>query len=186
MWRTLFWPPVLTLLVVAGAVALAGPKDGSFSPYVDGAGRIALPDPATVRAGWGYLGTFAVQGEDGVEEFHTVYTQPGVIEAYRATGAFPDGAVLVKEVRRAARGALTTGEVAWSGAERLWFVMVKDRQSRFPGNPIWAEGWGWALFLAEDRATNSATDFRADCMACHEPAEPTDWVYTQGYPGLRD
>lgn len=145
-----------------------------------------LPEPEAVRARWGYLGTFAVQGEEGVEEFHVVYTQPGTIEAYQETGEFPDGAVLVKEVRKASRDFLTTGDVAWSDSESSWFVMIKDRMDRFLDNPIWAEEWGWALFLADDRATNTATDFRDDCMACHEPAQQTEWVYKQGYPVLRD
>lgn len=142
--------------------------------------------PRTVRGEWDFLGAWAVQGEDGVAEFHTVYTQPGSIDAYRETGEFADGTVLVKEVRKAARGALTTGDVAWSGEEVLWFVMIKDQRDRFPGNSIWAKDWGWALFLAEDPATNTATDVEADCMACHEPARQTDWVYTQGYPALHD
>lgn len=186
MWRTLFWPPTLSLLIVLGAVALARGEEDTFSPYVNSAGAITLPDPATVRARWNYLGVFAVQGEDGVEQFHAVYSQPGTIDAYRETGEFPDGAILVKEVRKTSRGTLTTGEIAWSGDEVLWFVMIKDRKDRFPNNPIWAKEWGWALFLADDRATNTAKDFRIDCMTCHEPARRTEWVYTQGYPVLRD
>lgn len=184
MWRFLSWPILLAAL--AGVGVFANAADDDFSPYVDSAGGIALPDPETVRARWDHLGTWAVQGEDGVAEFHAVYTQPGTIEAYREAGAFPDGAALVKEVRKAAAGSLTTGQVSWGGAEVLWFVMVKDRRDRFPGNPRWAEGWGWALFLAEDPATDVATDFRVDCMACHEPARSSEWVYTQGYPVLRD
>jgi hypothetical protein len=81
---------------------------------------------------------------------------------------------------------MTTGDVSWIDEEVLWFVMVKDRGDRFPDNPIWAKGWGWALFLADDRETNAATDFSTDCMACHIPAKTTDWVYMQGYPVLRD
>lgn len=186
MRRTFSRTAALVLSIAAGAVAVAKGADSTFSPYVDAAGGITLPDPATVRARWGHLGTWAVQGEDGVAELHAVYARADTIDAYRLTGAFPDGAVLVKEVRKASRGALTTGDVAWSDDEILWFVMVKDRKDRFPDNPIWAKGWGWALFLAEDRARNTASDFSVDCMACHKPAEETDWVYTHGYPVLRD
>lgn len=187
MWRaSSSWATAPAALVLLGAVALAGGERGEFSPHVDDAGAIALPDPETVRARWDYLGVFAVQGEDGVAEFHVVYTQPGTIEAYQDTGAFPNGAVLVKEVRTAAQGALTTGQVAWSADAASWFVMVKGRDERFPDDPVWAEGWGWALFLAGDPGTNTATDFRADCRGCHLPARETDWVYTQGYPVLRD
>lgn len=183
MYRNLAWAAALATLIAAGA---AGQDHEQFSPYVDDAGGITLPNPMTVRAKWSFLGTWVVQGADGAEEFHSVYTQPGTIGAYRETGKFPDGAVLVKEVRTAAHGPLTTGDVAWSGKEVLWFVMIKDRQGRFAGNAIWAEGWAWALFLAEDPAANVATDFRDDCMTCHEPAQESDWVYTEGYPVLQD
>lgn len=186
MWRPAPWALVLLLLIVVGAAILARAEGGAYSPYVDGTGGLSLPDPAMVRATWGFLGVYAVQGEDGVEQFHAIYTQPDTIDAYRETGEFPDGAVLVKEVRTASGGSLTTGEVAWSGEEALWFVMIKDRQDRFPDNPLWANGWGWALFHAEDPGVNAATDFHADCMACHEPAQSTEWVFTQGYPVLRD
>lgn len=186
MVRVLIWAPALSLLFMLGAVTLAHGDDGAFSPHVDAAGAITLPEPASVRARWAYLGTYAVQGADGVEEFHAVYTQPGTVDAYRNTGAFPDGAVLVKEVRRAVRGELTTGNVAWSGEPVLWFVMIKDREGRFADNAIWAKGWTWALFLAEDPATNVATDFREDCMTCHEPAQDSDCVYSEGYPVLKD
>jgi hypothetical protein len=186
MARRSAWAAALALSLAAGAVGIAKGTSTNFSPYVDAAGGIALPDPAQVRAAWHLLGTWAVQDDDGVAEFHTVYTQPGSIAAYRATGEFADAAVLVKEVRAATRGPLTTGDVAWNGDEVLWFVMVKDRENRFPDNPLWAESWGWALFQAEDRATNVATAFEADCMACHEPARHTEWVFKQGYPVLHD
>lgn len=186
MWRSLPFTAFLALSIIVGVIALARGEVRRFSPYVDASGGIALPDPKTVRAQWDLLGTWAVRGDEGVAEFHAVYTQPGTIAAFRRTGAFPDGAVLVKEVRNAAQGSLTTGEVAWSGAEVQWFVMIKDREGRFPANPLWAEQWGWALFPAGDRATNTATDFQADCMGCHEPAKATEWVFLDGYPVLRD
>jgi hypothetical protein len=186
MYRNLAWAAALGTVITVSAIAIAGQGNEQFSPYVDDAGGITLPDPMTVRAKWSFLGTWVVQGIDSVEEFHSVYTQPGTIGAFRETGDFPDGAVLVKEVRKAAHGSRTTGEVAWNGEEVLWFVMIKDRKGRFPDNAIWAEGWAWALFLAEDPATNVATDFRDNCMTCHEPAQESDWVYTEGYPVLEN
>jgi len=186
MVRHLRLSALLALSIVVGVIALARGEAGRFSPYVDPAGRITLPDPEMVRSRWQHLGTWAVKGDQGIDQFHAVYAQPGTAEAFRRTGEFPDGAVLVKEVRKASQGSRTTGEVAWSGGEVLWFVMVRDARNRFPANPLWAHRWGWALFLAEDRATNTATDFRADCMGCHIPARKTDWVFTEGYPVLRN
>lgn len=177
---------IVALLMIVGVVGIGIWESTRFSAFVDGTGAITLPDPAQVRAEWESLGTFAIQGEDGVEEIHNVYAKPGTINAFQTDGAFPDGAVLVKEVRAAASGQLSTGDVAWNGDAKLWFVMVKDRKNRFPENPLWAKEWGWALYLAEDPAINVARDFHVDCSACHLPAKETEWVYTQGYPVLRD
>ena len=62
--------------------------------------------------------------------------------------------------------------------------MVKDAKGRFDGQPLWGNGWGWALFAGDAPTKNTATDFRADCLGCHTPARSTDWVYVQGYPAL--
>jgi hypothetical protein len=186
MYRNLGRAGALAIIIAAGAIAVAGQGREQFSPYVDDTGAITLPDPMTVREKWSSLGTWVVQGDNGAEELHLVYTQPGTIDAFSKTKQFPDGSVLVKEVRKAAQGTRTTGHVAWSGEEVLWFVMVKDRKGRFAENAIWAKGWGWGLFLAEDPATNVATDFGNDCMTCHEPAQNSDWVYQEGYPVLQN
>ena len=116
---------------------------------------------------------------------HDVYTQPESLVAYRKTGKFPDGAVLVKEVRRIESAHMTTGPVTWAGDEVLWFVMIKDAEGRFPGNDNWGEGWGWALFNAGDTEKSASNNFRASCLGCHIPARQTDWIYVQGYPSLR-
>jgi cytochrome c len=80
---------------------------------------------------------------------------------------------------------MATGHVVFAGEPLLWFVMVKDTEGRFPGNPNWGEEWGWALFEPPDPVKNASTDYREDCLACHEPARSTDLVYVQGYPTLR-
>src|SRR3546814_19256354 len=82
-----------------------------------------------------------------------VYTQPKSVEAYRSTGHFPDGTVLVKELYEGASDDLTTGRVSWSGKAAGWFVMVKDDTNRFSGNPRWGDGWGWSFFEEIGRAS---------------------------------
>jgi hypothetical protein len=51
-------------------------------------------------------------------------------------------------------------------------------------DPLYAKGWGWALFEAKDPKKNVATSFDASCKACHIPAQQDDWVYIRGYPIL--
>ena len=168
-----------------GYQAVFGQSPSDFSPYVDADGTISMPSDFRE---WAYLGTWSIAGDEeegGAADFHVVYTQPETIEAFRRTGEFPDGAVLVKELFEADSGDLTTGRVSWAHQVTGWFIMIKDRQGRFPGNGIWGDGWGWALFQADDPATTVTEDYKAECLDCHVPAENDDWVYLRGYPVLK-
>ena len=109
--------------------------------------------PITARPSM-HLGTYAVatKPDQPVDEMHNVYARPEDVRAYRRDGKFPDGAVLVKEVTRVGSEKLTTGQSHWSTDIKLWFVMIKDAKGRFPGNDLWGDGWGWALFLANEPA----------------------------------
>ncbi len=112
-------------------------------------------------------------------------TEKASAEHYRKTGKFPDGATLVKEIRKLETSAMTTGDpVVWGSDAAVWFVMVKDAKGRFASNPLWGDGWGWALFKADAPAKNVAVSYAADCMGCHVPAAKTDRVFIQGYPTL--
>ncbi len=172
---------VFTLLTLAtvGAVLPARAQDQKPLPYVSAKGEISMP--TGFREKMIYIGSWSLQGQ-----MHEVYTQPESLAAYRKTGAFPDGTVLIKEVRAGDSGLKTTGQVRWAKDEDLQcFVMVKDNYNRFPGNPLWQDGWGWALFKADAPMKQVATSYTADCQACHVPAAATDHVFTEGYPILR-
>lgn len=173
---------VLAAAGLGGATAYA--TDASFSPYVDAKGGISLP--REFRRQWVHLGSWVVEQEGAPGQgFHDVYTQPETVEAFRRDGRFPDGAVLVKEIRGIHKGQQTTGPAVWAGDTVVWFVMVKDSKNRFPGNANWGGGWGWGLYKAEDPATNASSDWTKDCQGCHTPAQATDWVFLQGYPTLK-
>ncbi len=157
--------------------------EGNFSPYVDNKGNISLPND--FRVGMVHLGSWFVP-EGGASGFHDVYTERASAEAYRKTGKFPDGATLVKELRGAKVGDYTTGKGvnhAVSGVKQ-WFVMIKDAKGRFPGNKIWGDGWGWALYKPDDKSKQLAVDYKVDCLSCHLPAKDTDLVYVEAYPTL--
>jgi hypothetical protein len=161
----------------------ATPLDG-HERFVREDGSLHFTRAAT--EGLVHLGSWFVPAGDAAG-FHHVYTQPEAIAAYRETGRFPDGTALVKEIVSDRRASYTTGaDVASATSTRQWFVMVKDATERFDASAVWGEGWGWALFRSEDPARNAATDFRSDCLGCHAPARATDWVYTEGYPSLRN
>ena len=173
-------------MVIAVALADAAPTRGgeTFSAYVDAKGNISLP--AGYRTTWVFLGAWSIAGdEEGAKELHNVYAQPKAVATYRATGRWPDGAVLVKEVRKTVTAELTTGTASRAGQIAVIFVMVKDAKGRFKDNPLWGNGWGWGLFKAPNLAKQVASDFRTDCLGCHLPAKKSDWIYVDGYPVLR-
>ena len=157
----------------------------NFSPYVTKDGSISRP--TDYRETFLHLGTYAVATKPNqpVDEMHNVYSRPEDIRAYRQNGKFPDGAVLVKEITPVGSARLTTGQSHWSTDVKVWFVMIKDSKGRFPGNDLWGDGWGWALFKANEPAHNVATNYETDCKTCHIPARRDDWVYVRGYPVLR-
>jgi hypothetical protein len=176
---------VVPLAVGGGHLGVAAGEEANGPlPFVDPDGTIQFP--GRVRDSWVHLGSWGSADLNSADPGqHDVYTQPESLEGYRKTGKFPDGAVLVKEVRKIESAHMTTGPVTWAGDEILWFVLIKDAKGRFPEHANWGEGWGWALFNAGETTKNASSNFRADCLGCHIPARETDWIYVQGYPQLR-
>ena len=181
-----FHKKLMTTLLLVAAVGLTSTVPAAaeqFSPYVDASGNVNFPEG--FRTSMVHLGSWYVPQGDA-SGFHDVYTERESVEAYRRTGKFPDGATLVKELRASQSGSFTTGQgvsYATSGLKQ-WFVMIKDSKQRFPGNPLWGEGWGWALFKPDAPRKNVVSNFQQDCLGCHVPAKDRDWVYTQAYPTL--
>lgn len=169
-------------MMLLGGVALEPQSLDTFTSVVNTNGEISLPDD--FRKDYAHLGSwFVPEGE--ASGFHDVYTQPEAIIQYRKNGIFPDGAVLVKELRGHHSKAMTTGTPAWATETlKQWFVMVKDSKGRFSGNGSWGDGWGWALFQP-GKDGNLSTNYKTDCLGCHIPAKANDWVYIEGYPTLR-
>jgi hypothetical protein len=169
---------------IAGGCGAADAAEDGVRDVVSESGVISLP--ADFRARFRHLGSWFVP-EGDASGFHDVYANPAAIAAYRETGEFPDGSVLVKELRGAAAGAYTTGEGVRFATDELkqWFVMVKDSRGRFPDNQSWGDGWGWALFKPEDLSVNVSSDYRTDCLGCHLPARASDLVYVEAYPTLK-
>ena len=154
---------------------------GGFD-LVDKAGN--LQKPPDYRDRYQALGTFTVFDAKGGGEMHYSYASPGTAEYYRKTGKFADGTILVKEVFGTAHGPMTTGDAHWASGTKVWFVMIKDEKGRYSNNPLWGDGWGWALYKSDAPDKQVATDYKKDCLGCHIPARGTDWVYVQGYPVL--
>lgn len=155
-------------------------------------GRIVDPDlfvPAeNYRETWVFLGSFSVladEPEEGAKELHAVYAEREAVRAYLASGTFPDGAKIVKDVFETETEYLTTGTASYATHLAGRFVMVKDSQnSKADRSPLWGDGWGWAFYEGAEMQRTITTDYQSDCLGCHQPAQETDYLYTRGYPLL--
>ena len=174
---------VLALLILAGNRLVKSQTKSTFTGFelVDKSGNIRKPQDT--RDLYQLLGTYLV-ADPKAEEMHVTYASPGAAEYYRTNGKFTDGTVLVKETLATDHAPMTTGDAHWAKTTKVWFVMIKDDKGRYPGNPLWGDGWGWALYKADAPEKQVATDYKKDCIGCHLPAKSNDWVYVQGYPVL--
>ena len=173
------------MAMIASALTMPLQAADHFSTYVDSKGTISLPKD--FRSNFVHLGSWAVADQKSAAHgFHDVYTERKSVEHYRKTGKFPDGATPVKETRKLETGPMPTRDpVHRAGRPAVWFVMIKDEKGRFPNNPQWEDGWGWAMYKADAPMKNVATSYKADCQTCHIPAAKTDRVFIQGYPTLK-
>jgi hypothetical protein len=178
--------------LIAGSVGVLAQMNGAASSggpvgtkVVDANGNLRVPE--NYRTVYQALGSWAIaaDGGSGSKQIHDVYASPGTIDAFRETGRFPDGAVLIKEVFATSTSDMTTGTVSHADKLKGWFVMVKDGKKSHPGNALWGDGWGWSWFDADKPLKTTSTNYKSDCQGCHVPAHSTDWIYVSGYPALR-
>src|SRR6201986_1240501 len=87
------------IVVTAGCLVwqpVASQPAPAQEQLVDAAGNMHIPKD--YRATYEFLGNWSVAGDNGAKEIHVVYASPGTAAAYRETGKFPEGSILVKEV----------------------------------------------------------------------------------------
>jgi hypothetical protein len=152
---------------------------------VDAAGNLHVP--SRYRTAYEFLGTWAIATDKGPgsKQMHDVYATRGTIAAFRKTGRFPEGTLLVKEVYESTTASMTTGTVSHAQILKGWFVMIKDSKNSHPDNKLWGDGWGWSWFDAGNPQKTTSTNYKMDCLSCHVPAQASDWIYTNGYPPLQ-
>jgi hypothetical protein len=153
---------------------------------INASGNLRIP--TDYRTTYQFLGAWGVAAEkpgEGSGQFHNVYASPGTIEAFRKSGQFPDGTVLVKEVFANKNDQMTTGLISHADKLQGWFMMVKKSTNSHPENKLWGDGWVWSWFDADKPNKTTSTDYKTDCKGCHEPAQSTDWIYSSGYPALK-
>ena len=177
---------ILAFALVVGATYghVAGKEYAQGVVAADGSMHV----PENFRTDYVMLGSWAVTGDADTGDsigLHVVYAPKSAVEVYRRTGKFPDGTVLVKELFNGKTENLTTGKATSAASGAGYFVMVKDDKGRFPGNPLWGDGWGWSFFNADNTRRTITKDYRKECLGCHVPARSTDFVYVDAYPVLK-
>jgi hypothetical protein len=193
MYQTYLKTLIAVALLLLCAESVAGESfTKTYGNLVDDAGNMTLA--TNFRSDWTFLGTWSIAAEDvetsseasghGAAGLHNVYTQSGVAEYFQQNGKFPDGAVIIKELLKATTASMTTGTVSRGTEVEGWFMMVKDTEGRFDSNPLWGDGWGWALFNADKPEKSVTQNYKTECIGCHIPARNDDWIYLSGYPIL--
>lgn len=178
----------LAVTAFSGSVAVAEGNKAAAPRGVPAEAVLQVPSD-DYRKNWVQLGTFSVHGDapqEGAKEMHVVYVERKNLEAYLKSHEFPDGTVLVKDVFKAKTETLTTGTVSYASELAGRFVMVRDKtNSKAASSPRFGEGWGWAFYEGQEKRLTVTSDFKTDCLACHEPARDTNLIYTRGYPLLQ-
>jgi len=123
-------------------------------------------------------------GKAPFPEYHNVYVHPAVFSAYRKTGQWPEGTILLKELQLTRPGTYPDGssvEVSGRGffpaATNGIDISVKDSK-RFKDT----NGWGYFNFghHAPPYAKTAAALPKEACAGCHI-ANATDMVFTKFY-----
>ena len=169
--------PILTL---AGLVSTAAPP--SDDVMFDG-GQLLRPEGYRE---WVYVGTPLTPndmngGEAPFPEFHSVYINRRAWDAYKKSGTFPDGTVMIKELVSVGSKTASSGEGYFMGEFIGLEAAVKDSK-RYPKEPgYWAYfSFGHSYPLAEATKPQKV----ANCAACHRERAADDFVFTQYYPVL--
>ena len=128
-------------------------------------------------------------GKAGFPEYHNVYIQPEAYQAYRSTGKFPEGTILLKELQLTQPGTHPDGSRVESSG-RGYFpgkangidISVKDGK-RFSDT----NGWGFFNFghHAPPYPKTATVQPKDACAACHE-ANATDMVFRRFYTPVLD
>jgi hypothetical protein len=123
------------------------------------------------------LGLSYAGGSSPHEAFHQVFIAPHAFDAFRKTGTFPEGTLLVLELREAGRRVLPARGGLFAGERVGVEAAVKDTR---------ATPEGWAYYSFGDGSRDTARPFPASaCFSCHNAHAGTDNVFTQFYPRLR-
>ncbi len=172
----------LSLPVFLGATLFAA---ADATPAAQYEGKDTLLRPEGYRE-WVFVGSsLGLRYDEGKKEpqqleFKNVYLDPAAYRAYKQTGAFPEGTILVLETavgeEKKEKGLRGSFQKAFTGLS----AAVKDKK-RFPD--------GWAYFSFSDgpgkTKPRAQPARKTACYDCHREKGAQDNVFTQFYPVLK-
>jgi hypothetical protein len=178
------------VLAVAGGPASAQSAQ-DWGPTWTADGKLALPKGFHE---WVFLGSpltpHALNGGNApFPEYHNVYVQPQAYRAYRKTGEWPEGTIMLKELQLTRTGTNPDGssiEVSgrgyFPGATNGIDISVKDSK-RFKDS----NGWGFFNFghHAPPYAEAAAPQPVEACAGCHI-ANADNMVFSKFYKPILD
>ena len=147
--------------------------------------------PTGFRSSWVFLGSPLTpnalnDGKAGFPEYHNVYVQPSAFHHYRATGKWPEGTIMLKELQLTKGDAEEddgshyepSGRGYFPGAVNGMDVAVKD-SSRFAES----NNWGYFNFghHAPPYAKTAAAAPVESCAQCHIDNASEDMVFIDMY-----
>ncbi|MFC6671132.1 cytochrome P460 family protein [Marinobacterium aestuariivivens] len=184
-------------LTIAGAllgswIATARAESmADWGPAWDRNGKLLLPEHFRH---WVFLGSPLTPnalngGQAAFPEYHNVYVQPQAFAAYRETGQWPEGTIMLKELQLTRQATHPDGS-SQEASGRGFFpgtlngidISVKD-SSRFRDT----EGWGFFNFghHAPPYAESAAAQPAEACAGCHME-NATNMVFSKFYAPILD
>lgn len=103
------------------------------------------------------------------EGMHDIYANQQAVKGY-ASGDFPDGSIVVYELRE----AKPTNGVIVEGERKRLDVMIKD-SSLYKSTG----GWRFERFWANDQTHDAINDSGAMCFSCHSKAQTHGSVFSK-------
>lgn len=181
---------LVSVLVFAGAVAVCRTTSGQAVPATEASGPVALSlesdgrmrFPANYRE-WVFLSSgfnisysqsSSPKAEPGAQ-FDNVFVDPAAYRAFKRSGEWPDGTVLILEIRNGSGSGSINKSGHFQADVNHVEAHVKDR-SRFPG--------GWAFFGFTGQESGTLLPKTASCYSCHEQHGAVDTTFVQFYPTL--
>ena len=168
------WPLLLMM-----AVLLPLQSDG---PAYTADGQMKYPSD---YAEWVFLGTGIDMSYSATTEpadhsvFNSVFVNPAAYKAFKTSGHWPEGTVMVLE-NRAATGASSINKRGKTESAELKGIEIHVKDSAH------AKGDGWAFYgfekPSDPKSTGHLIARPASCYTCHEAHGAVDTTFAQFYP----